>query len=157
MATTSDTVQSNEEENKCLLVSVDCPCTTFHVNHINSVRYLCTFCGELFQKEQLFREHRRDVHNIKVAKILKCPHCSARFSRKQHLDRHMRNYHSAYVKGSDWRCLVCNTSYISSRSLSRHIGTDTHKRKGKQISLFISRSNGCINTLSASVLCIQRL
>jgi len=61
----------------------------------NAQYWLCLLCGKQSSQMNNGKRHVRFVH-MKASEEVGCSICHKKFSRKQHLDRHMKNMHSEH-------------------------------------------------------------
>ena len=94
--------------------------------HINSEHesyndiYICPHCPQSFVGWDKYMRHMK-VHSDK--KPHSCEICLKKFSRKEHLKRHMENKHSPN-SGKIYRCEKCEKSYERGDHLRRHMKSD---------------------------------
>ena len=100
----------------------------------------CEECGANFKRNDILTRHLMEIHkktsyNTHYARLLakpfKCGHCTMRFTRKEHLEKHNNKKFKCSEKETS--CNICFETFASVKNKRRHLDTvhykihDTHK------------------------------
>lgn len=131
---------------KCETCNITFKRRTLYFNHMDTHGYICTECGEKFDKNVRLTDHKIKVHgeakyecticfkSFKRAFILRnhiksvhnkikdysCDICSKQFILKRQLDYHNHQKHSGTVATKDHKCDQCDKSFATPSNLSKH-------------------------------------
>ena len=91
------------------------------VSHHFELKHVCRVCGKKFSRKDTFDSHQLVVH-FKEGKTFKCEKCDDIFTKASNYQRHVKG--SINTDGSSkYSCDVCQTTFCTSKKLSKHCQT----------------------------------
>lgn len=86
----------------------------------------CTECGKVTKNSIALYQHRRNYHS---GKIYSCPHCNYKTTVQCSLGVHIKAKHWAVDRKRDFKCTICNKSFLLKITLVEHMASHSDEKK----------------------------
>ena len=111
-------VHQRENGMKCDICGKELQSRTTFMNHMAMHKknpITCNLCYELFQNEEMLREHVETAHDS--LKEFKCKYCKKTFDWQSNYSRHLNKH----TNKKEFKCKICNYSFNIISNLKRHV------------------------------------